>query len=142
MKTVYFKNDLLRCVVNDIDHDSFTCKVSLKWNDDSIKRDDCDKTKLVNIFILIVNFKSPIFISMLFLIEKGLISSEDLPIYYQNISYFEKEPYLFNKKLKRQRQFNNPAFIDLMIKKLNLTNLSNCSLMKGLEKYFLCIDLN
>ncbi len=65
LKTVYFKNDLLRCVVNDIDHDNFTCKVSLKWNDDSIKRDDNDKTKLVNIFF-IVNFKSPIFISILF----------------------------------------------------------------------------
>ena len=51
LKTVYFKNDLLRCVVNDIDHENFICKVSLKWADDLIKREDNDRTKLVNNFL-------------------------------------------------------------------------------------------
>ena len=51
LKTVYFKNDLLRCVVNDIDNENFICNVSLKWADDLIKREDNDRTKLVNNFL-------------------------------------------------------------------------------------------
>ena len=45
---------------------------------------------------------------------------------------FNREPYEYNKYLRKQRGFNNPAFVDLMTKKLKLNIIPKFSLMKGL----------
>jgi hypothetical protein len=58
LKTVYFKNDLLRCLVIDIDNENLICKVSLKWIDDSIEREDNGRIKLVKIFFINYYFTS------------------------------------------------------------------------------------
>jgi tetratricopeptide (TPR) repeat protein len=67
--------------------------------------------------------------------QLGLISSEELPLHYQSIQYLEKEKeklHSFTKYLEKEKGFNNPAYIDIISKKVNLKVFNNYSLMNGL----------
>lgn len=109
LRRIYLVNDLVRCVITDVDRGNGTCLGTLTW--------PANLAKIQNN------------------LELGLVSSQNLPLHYQNIDNFEKDPYSYNKKLKRQRAFNNPAYIDIMRSKFNLLDSSNLSLMKGLEHF-------
>lgn len=66
-------------------------------------------------------------------IKLGLITSEELPAYYQSIEYYEKDPCSFQRELLRSELFNNPAGVRILCKKFGLSTLPKYSLMKSLN---------
>lgn len=68
-------------------------------------------------------------------VELGEVAAKKLPVHYQNILDYEKEPYPYGSQLKHERKFNNPEVVNLLIKKLDITLKPKFSLMKGLHDY-------
>lgn len=105
LEGIYLPGDYLRCIIVNIDHSDDTCAVSL------ISKNNLDG------------------------VELGEISSKELPIHYKNILEHERERFSYNENLKYEPKFNNPACVDLLVKKIGFNLIPKFSLMKELFNY-------